>query len=434
MFQIDMLGLDLFERSNGDESLVIVVRLNFRETIQYDCMQRALERAAMRYKLFHSVLASTGEGLIFQESSQKPVLKRDNRKYRLGSEELAHFPYRVSCQEKELTISLHHGITDGYGAVEFTKTLLYYYLLEAGKPVTDEGIIRLNEIPYDTQAEDELAYVKYYDPDVMAPQKETGSVVPFALPVKYWDEEGQYIYRHFKITLSAEEILKSARSSSATAVVNALICKSFAKAYDLEEKLLISSITSDFRKLLPSRTLQNFSGYIISFYSPNTHPLSLEETASAMKGIIQMNNTKENAILQIRETTEVGQRIIKMPTQKLFEEKSAVRHAKKAVRQSLGYLLTNIGRPDIPLSMAQWIEDMELYVPAVTSPIVIGMNTVNDKMTLSISQSFEDDALIHTFQSVCSDYGFSVEVKDMGLEEFDTLGIDGVSFLTEERN
>jgi hypothetical protein len=60
------------------------------------------------------------------------------------------------------------------------------------------------------------------------------------------------------------------------------------KAYDLEGKLLISSITSNLRYLLPSQSLQNFSGYFILFYAPNMHSLSLGETAAAMKGIIQM--------------------------------------------------------------------------------------------------------------------------------------------------
>ena len=78
-------------------------------------MQTALEKAALRYPNFHSVLASDGKGLVYEFSDEKPVLQIGDEKRKLGSSELNGFPYCVSCDGKMLKLSVHHGITDGYG-------------------------------------------------------------------------------------------------------------------------------------------------------------------------------------------------------------------------------------------------------------------------------------------------------------------------------
>ena len=431
MFQIGMEGLGHYVHSNGDETLVIIIRVNLKEEIQFDCMQRALEMAAARYKLFHSVLASEGRGLVYKESSQKPVLQKTGKRFRLGSDMLSHFPYRVSCSGNELTASIHHGLTDGYGAMQFVKTLLYYYLRETGKPVLDEGMIKLNEVPFDADAEGECSYLKFFDPEMKPQQVEIGPVVPFALPVEYWDEKGDYRFKHYKLSLSAGEILSAAHrsGSSATAYVSALVNKAFQEAYDLDRKLLISSITSNFRRLFPSQTMRNFSGYFISFYTPDMQKLSLEETSAAMKEIIRTRNTKENALRIIHERTALARGYAEMPLDQIFEDKAAVRQEKRAVRQSVGYVLTNVGDIEISQSMNHWVEDMELYIPGITAPVVFGMNTVGDRMTLSVSQSFDDDTLIRSFGKVCADHGLTVTVRDLGTEEVDTLGIDAVELL-----
>jgi len=118
-----------------------------------------------------------------------------------------------------------------------------------------------------------------------------------------------------------------------------------------------------------------------------------------------------------------------MPLDQIFEDKTAVRQEKRAVRQSVGYVLTNVGDMEISQSMRHWIKDMEFYIPGITAPVVFGMNTVGDRMTLSVSQSFDDYTLIRSFGKVCADHGLTVTVRDLGTEEVDTLGIDAVELL-----
>ena len=407
--QIDMESIGHFVHSNGNETLTIVLRVALTEEINTAHMQTALEKAAQRYPNFHSVLASGGKGLVYELSNDKPVLQDGDKKRKLASDELHGFPYCVSCEGNMLKLSVHHGITDGYGATEFIKTLLYYYLKECGKPVTADENIRLLEAPYDEAAEEELSHLKYYDKDFKQEQPQFGEVKLFSL----------------------KQAAGFARQcgSSVTALINAVMCKAFQTAYDLEGKLLINSITSNFRRLLPSDTLHNFSGWFLSFYTPEMHGMSLAQTAAVMKGVITRNNTKQNAVKVLSERTAKGLKYREMPFDEIFADKPGNMMEKKAVRQSLGGLITNVGALGVTESMQPWIEDMELYIPAITAPIVFGINSVGDALTVSVVQSFEDEDIVKAFCKVCDENGLDVTCRDMGIEVTDTLEKDSVKIL-----
>lgn len=431
MRQINMEGIGHFVHSNGDETLNIVVRVALTEDIDTASMQTALEKAALRYPNFHSVLASDGKGLVYEFSDEKPVLQIGDEKRKLGSSELNGFPYCVSCDGKMLKLSVHHGITDGYGVTEFVKTLLYYYLKECGKPVTADGDIRLLESEYDAAAEDELSYLKYYDRSVSSERPQTGNVKLFALPVEYWDEAGRYEFKRFKLSMSAEQTADYARrcGSSVTGLINAIVCKAFQTAYDLEGKLLINSVTSNFRRLMPSVSMHNFSGWLLTFYTPEMQGLPLAQTAAVMKGMISQNNTTQNALRIISERSEIGLKQREMPLDEIFADKPDCMIEKRAVRQSLGFLVTNVGPLEITESMKPWVGDMELYIPALTSPIVFGVNSVGDALTVSVVQSFEDDDIVRAFCKVCGENGLDVTCADMGIEMFDVLERNAVKMI-----
>ena len=73
--------------------------------------------------------------------------------------------------------------------------------------------------------------------------------------------------------------------------------------------------------------------------------------------------------------------------------------------------------------------DMELYIPALTAPVVFAVNAVGDALTVSVVQSFEDDALVRAFCQVCTENGLKINSNDMGTEVLDTLEKDAVRLI-----
>ena len=65
----------------------------------------------------------------------------------------------------------------------------------------------------------------------------------------------------------------------------------------------------------------------------------------------------------------------------------------------------------------------------ITAPIVFGINSVGDALTVSVVQSFEDDDIVKAFCKVCDENGLDVTCRDMGIEVTDTLEKDSVKLL-----
>lgn len=428
MRNIDMEGTVHLYRNNNEGSLVIVVRTTLKEDISYDKMQAALCKAALRYPNFHSVIASDGKGGYYEDATQDPILKTEDKPYRLGTKEVNYYPYSVCALGRQLKITAFHCLTDGFGIYEFLKTILYYYYVELGYNIDDEGLIRTNEKPYDKEAELEDSNLKYHDPNLELKQPELGDTKLFAIPTSYWDDEGKYVYKRYKITLNTSQIIDIAKStsSSVTAVLNALINITFKNVYDLDNSMLISAITANFRKMYPSDSMNNFSGWFLTFYPPTMHGMSLQELSPAMKGLITSGNTVENMMKVITERTREGYKIRQTPLEEMFAPKEEVSQTKIGARRSIGYLITNVGKISLPKDIEEMIEDIEIYFAAISVPVVFGVASTGDKLVLSVNMSFDSDELIKGFCKVCEDNNIDVKCQDMGLEEFDKLYVDGI--------
>lgn len=428
MRHIDMEGICHIYRNNCEESLVIVVRLMLKEKVDYKSMQKALIKAADRYPNFHSVIASRGTGLFYEDNEEKPVLMTEDKPYRLGSKELNYYPYSVCALDRQLKITAHHGLTDGYGMMEFIKTLLYYYYTELGIRIEDADMIRTNEKPYDIDSETEDSLLKYWDKDFVPKQPELGDTPLFSIPTVYWDDNGDYVYKRYKIRMSVSQIIDMAKStsSSVTGVLNAIINKAYQNTYELDGKVLISAITSNFRRIYPSDSLHNFSGWFLTFYPPAMHGMSLDELSPVMKRLIDANNSKENVMKVTAERCIAGTEISENSISKIFEPKDEVLKQKVASRNSVGYLITNVGPFTFPKEIEDMIDDCELYFPAKTVPVVFGVNSIKDALVLSVNMSFDGDSLVKGICKVCKENNIDVTCQDMGIEETDKLCEDGI--------
>ena len=428
MRNIDMEGSVHLYKNNGDMTLVIVVRTIFKENISYEHMQKALYKASRRHPNFHSVIASNGKGCYYEDSKEPPILQTVDKPYRLGTKEVNYYPYSVCAVDNQLKITAYHCLTDGFGIYEFLKTLLYYYYVELGYDIDDEGLLRTNERAYDEEAELEDSNLKYHDPDYVIKQPELGDNKLFFIPTSYWDDEGEYVYNRFKVTLSTSQIIDIAKStsSSVTGVLNALIDKAYQETYELEGATLISAVTSNFRKIYTSDTLNNFSGWFLTFYPPTMHGMSLQELSPAMKGMINNYNTSDNTVKVITERTREGFEIRKAPLEEMFRLKEEAIQTRISSRTHLGYLITNVGRINLPKTIEENIEDVEIYLPAMTAPVVFGVASKGDNLVLSVNMSFDGDNLIQGLCKVCEDNYIEIKCQNMGKEEFDKFYIDGV--------
>ncbi|MDY5986746.1 MAG: hypothetical protein SPJ81_07295 [Lachnoclostridium sp.] len=128
------------------ESYRITLRL--QDAIDGKLLQEAVDRMAQRYP-YYMVKCERNEREYYLERNTAPiVVKHTDEPARLGSRENNEYLFAVTYFEDAIYLNMFHGLTDGNGAMEMLRTLVYYYcLFRYDASLSSEGIRSGTEIP-----------------------------------------------------------------------------------------------------------------------------------------------------------------------------------------------------------------------------------------------------------------------------------------------
>ncbi|MEE1158828.1 MAG: hypothetical protein UHS51_05345, partial [Atopobiaceae bacterium] len=117
------------------------MRIRMRDLIDPAALRNAVDATMKRYPYFCVELQKENGQLVFVENHRPVVISHSMRGVELNSED-SNFHMIAFCrQDNWITLDVFHGMTDGTGAYEVIRTLLYYYCSERYQVVLkDEGI------------------------------------------------------------------------------------------------------------------------------------------------------------------------------------------------------------------------------------------------------------------------------------------------------
>ena len=418
--------------SNSENSTTLVIRTVMKEPVRRDELISAAEQAVRRFPWFAVRLCEGENGLEYRENdSPLPVFPLEKGKqYHLGSEETNGYLFRISYGGNAIVLSQHHMVTDGKGMSEFLKTLLYYYLKETGITADPEGMVRLNEIPHDAEAEQEMAAEKYCDLSI--PEAVPGvpeGLYPFALPETYWDEAGNFECRRYVFACPSAEVKAAAEKSGTTvsAWLLAVLERAYEKTYAIEEnRTIIAALTADKRPAFQTYTMFNFSGYMILAVPPQLRSAPFAIEAQQIKAQIEANKTKDAWLRQTNTRVRQTEKFRKMPVSELFDSKERKSRDKAGTRQALSIMLTNVGMARFPKDMLAHMESVDLDIPSFESTVNYAVLTVGDRMTIGMTMCFDHPALAESIRNTLAELGVSCTLEDCGKEKYDVLNSDAV--------
>lgn len=420
--------------ANSENSLVILFRAELNEAVQPEALRKAAELAIKRYPSLAVRLCEKNHEIFYLENSSPiPVTPyQKDKHYSLGTEETGFYLFRISFEEKAIRLYLHHSLTDGYGVTEFMKTLLLYYFRACGKPVSDDGMIRINETEWDRKEEMLDGALTYSDLSIPEVPITAGNVVPFPIPEHFFDENGIYSCRRYRIQCSSEAVKKAAEETGTkvTSFISAVIAGALDRAYDGTGKTMIGSVTTNLRALLPSETMNNFSSWEIFALPPELRALPLPVQAQAVSQQIAANHTKEFAVKQLNTKMRGTEKYRAMSVHELFDCRERKLQFKKATRMGLAFLLTNVGVMKLPESMQEYVRSAEICIPSFDSSVTFNILSTKDVMTIIITQCFDSDGIAEKTAEMLKEAGVSCFVEDLGMEPFDKLWENAV--LTDE--
>lgn len=426
--EVDAQGLELYCRDNGENSLVIIVEAVVGHDVDARALDEAVRMAEECFDAFGCALASSGHGLVYRRLTSPARAYGDvtGRRWRLGTDETNGRLYRVTYDGPRITVSLHHGLTDGRGAFEYLKTLLYYYLKACGHDVDGEG--KVHVAGEAICAKDAYPYETYGTAREREASQGTGSPSLFGIPEDYLDEHGEYKCRHVELALPVAAVLSRAHGAhvTVTSLLVAAVDRAIGATYGVGDEMVMTCVTCDLRPVFESSTLRNFSGWTVLAETAPMRALELDTEAQVLAGQLVSVRDREVALAGIGDRLATAARLKEAPVDGLFGNEERRMAEKRGVRSRLSCMVTNVGVVDLPADIARHVRKASFRIPSFNATMTVSIATCCETLTMNVTQPFVSLGFASALTHMLADLGLEARMVDHGLEAYDVLGRDAV--------
>lgn len=408
-YKLDNAGKMFHAVSEQANSSVFRIATVMRKTIQPDKLQIALDDVLKRLPMFAvklnkgvfwDFLVENTEKLFVQPESQYPCAPIDPL-------ETNGFLLRVTYYRKRIAAEFFHSVTDGTGALEFMKALVYYYLVHTGEKADYESSL-IDIHSESSYYEKDDSYQNYVTDEKTEKFKETAS---YQIRGTALD---QTIAVHGK--MSAEKVYRLAKAHNTTVtafIIAVLIAAIYQerlqyRAYHEEIKI---AVPVNLRSLFPSNTLRNFFGVVnVGMTVTKTTDLQeiISEVSRQLREKVQKENLQQSINDRVKWQTKLTARFIPLPI-----KYHAIRYGYRSFSErTKAMTMSNVGKVDLPKSMESHISHMEMILyPTKKSPINAAMITVGDKLVITFARMIQETDIIRTFfKELSKTYDMEIEV------------------------
>ncbi len=400
------------------EDLTSVFRItaSLREPVRYSAIKEAVELTSARFPYFSVSLASGIFWHFLELNNQLPRIQTDeeipctafavNRK----NEPL----YRIIVKGKWISVEFSHIITDGGGALEYMKSLLYTYLTLTGKNITSPGNIMLPETPV-SEEEYEDAYNKYFQK--LPPPSKLAKA--WHLPFRLNKDPKLKVLR---VELRIGEILETARKHNVSlteyfvSVYHFALQKIFVldkeNSNNAKRKVLRIEVPVNMRRKIPSRTMRNFSLFVLPEIDLRLGNYTFEEILESVHHQLQLSSDIKQ-ISRFLSSNVSSEKLFIIRILPLFVKKMAI----SAVYRSLASkrwsgIVTNLGVVTLPGGMEDMVDSLDLIPPPPNPKVKVSCALISykDKLTICFCNITESNELERLILRHLTDAGIHVKI------------------------
>lgn len=387
-----------------------------KEEVNKEILEQAVNEVLKRFPSF-CVRLKRGMFWYYLEENTKPFkLTEEDANFleTFNEKENNNYLFKVSAYEKKITITFFHTITDGNGAIEFLKALVFEYLFLSGKPVKREGIIKSLEAPaLDSETEDTSVFVSSKSEDVKLP-KDKKAFRTFGTPFDY-DGQGVIIG---SINIENLKKITKEKKVTITCYLSAVLIYSIYQAFIQNKKQSLKKLNKNvvvfipvnMRKVFGGETLRNFLGYI-RLNHDFTEEVGFEEILNSCKKQMQEKLTEENMKKLVSDNVKIEKNFF-LRIMPLFIKDLAIKLSYSRVGDCLHTCnLSNLGSVNIPESMKQYLEDiyfiLDVGTKTKTNVSVVGYD---DHINVCFSRFFKETELERLFFKHFTDLGLNIKI------------------------
>lgn len=417
-YKIDNTGKIFHAVSSSSNSAVYRVSATLYEKIDPEVLQEALDIVAIRFPtlmvrvrkgLFWDFLEANDDSLLVKEETDYPCAPIDRK-------ENNAFLIRVLYFNKRISVEVFHSVTDGGGAQEFLKTLVYQYLNLMGKNIMTDGTILLPEDEVD-QEESEDSFVRYVNHSEPAKSQDKDQKA-YQLSGTELSPRGINLVQGIMDAGALNTFAKSQGTSLTGLLTSVLILTIYEERKKNSDAYISVAIPVNLRKVFPSKTMRNFFS-VSNIGVQVKKDMTMDEIIEAVTR--ELIKKTEKSFLQRGINHFVSfQKNLLLRIVPVFIKYPIMRFAFNSVGENRKTLtLTNLGNVKVPDEMRPYIDWMDIVLyPTKKSPINCGAATINNKLTMTFARSIDENEFIKAFfKNLTRMTGLEVTVHSNGWGE-----------------
>lgn len=317
---------------------------------------------------------------------------------------------RVIYYNCRISVEAFHSLTDGTGAIEFLKSLVFHYLVLTGKTLDSEGLILLpDESP--TKYEMEDSFDRYY-------QQKQVKANRFRQPKAYHvdgtpiEPFGHHI-THGVVSSSKLNAAAKAAGATITAYLGAILVWSIysqTMKYGIYKEPIKILIPVNLRKIFPSVTLRNFFS-VVNLGINVTEGITFESVLESISAQLKEKTTKESLETAIAENMKL-ERLLVARFIPLIIKTLVIKFGFSFGERNKTITLTNMGHIKLPSMMLPFMDRLEtILYPTTKAPVSCGVSSIGDRLTITFTRTIQEtDILREFFNFLTTKTGLEVEI------------------------
>ncbi len=320
---------------------------------------------------------------------------------------LRNLLFRVTYYKKRINLEIYHVISDGTGALQFLKTILYYYLLEAHKEELEGKIL---EVDYDASfsQQNSDSFDKHYDRKNSA--KKSAKVIP-AFTLNGRRIEAGYT-SVIQGVVSVKSLLELSRkhNTSITIFLTSLMILAIRDEMKVSElkKPIVIHVPVNLRNYFPSATARNFFGMISVRYDFSKREGTLEDIISVVSDTFKTELTKDKLAARMNSLTSlehnIGARLAPLPLKNF-----AMKMAKKITDRGETLVISNVGKITMPKEFDEYISLFDVFMSTSTTQLCLC--SYGDNLSLSFTSVFANADIQRNFFRLLTKNNIAVEIR-----------------------
>lgn len=388
------------------------ISMTLKEPVNPKILQKSLEAVIENFPFYRVKLKKGFFWYYLEHNPKLPHIEKDVR-YPLGRLHPSlgkRFLFRVRFRQTRIAVEFCHVLTDGTGGLTFLKALVYDYLKRLGKDVGEPGDIPVGPLP-DEAAED--AYNRFYKSPLPLPDKGN----------KAFHIKGKLLRPGaIQITtgvIPMETILREAkkRNVSLTTLLVAVYIDALQELQDrriqnnTKKRPIAVQVPVNMRSIYPSKTLRNFSLFVMPEIDPRLGKYSFDEILQIVRETL-ITQTNEKAISRYLSRNVGGQRNWLVRIIPLFFKKLLMPFLYTRMGENLcSGTLSNLGLIRLPEGMAKEIDQIDF---------ILGTNPINktgcavcsfgDKLVINFARNIQESDVERLFFTRLVNMGIHVTI------------------------